>query len=133
MRNRTSFAAYAVMTIVASGAAFAQSTGGIAADPNADQNRVPAPTTGNPSDPAAASNPAARAPTDATSGTGLSSGEAGSNAPGMTSPAGIPADPNTNENVQPGPTVGRPTDPAAGSNPESRVPTSPQGTGASSP
>ncbi|MFT3731047.1 MAG: hypothetical protein QM780_06415 [Hyphomicrobium sp.] len=61
---------------------------------------------------------------------GASSGEAGS-AP--TSPAGIPADPTTNENVQPGPSTNTPNDPAAGSNPDARVPSSPAGTGTSSP
>ncbi len=66
--------------------------------------------------------------TTAPSSEGVSSGESG-----VTSPAGIPADPNTNQNVQPGPSTGTPTDPAAGSNPGARVPTSPPGTGSSSP
>ena len=48
----------------------------------------------------------------------------------MESPAGSQSDPTTNENQQPGPGVGNPADPAAGSNPAARVPTSPQGTGA---
>ncbi len=52
---------------------------------------------------------------------------------GFSSPAGIPADPTTNENVQPGPSTNTPNDPAAGSNPGARVPTSPAGTGSSSP
>jgi len=52
---------------------------------------------------------------------------------GVSSPAGIPADPSTNENVQPGPSTGTPNDPAAGSDPAARVPTSPPGTGSSSP
>ena len=65
--------------------------------------------------------------TTAPSSEGMSSGEAGVN-----SPAGIPADPNTNQNVQPGPSTGTPNDPAAGSNPGARVPTSPPGTGTSS-
>ncbi|MCC7252835.1 hypothetical protein [Hyphomicrobium sp.] len=39
-----------------------------------------------------------------------------------------PADPNTNQNQQPGPSVGNPADPAAGSDPAARVPTSPPGT-----
>lgn len=47
------------------------------------------------------------------------------------STGGSPADPNTNENQQPGPSVGNPTDPAAGSDPAARIPTSPQGTGSS--
>ncbi len=62
------------------------------------------------------------------SGDGMSAGETG-----VESPAGIPADPNTNENVQPGPSTGTPSDPAAGSNPGARAPTSPPGTGTSSP
>ncbi len=45
------------------------------------------------------------------------------------SPAGSPADPFTSENQQPGPGVANPTDPAAGSNPDARVPTAPKGTG----
>lgn len=67
-------------------------------------------------------------PSMAPSSQGMSTGEAGVN-----SPAGIPADPNTNQNVQPGPSTGTPNDPAAGSNPGARVPTSPPGTGTSSP
>ena len=64
----------------------------------------------------------------APSNQGGSAGEAG-----VSSPAGIPADPTTNENVQPGPSTSTPNDPAAGSNPSARVPTSPPGTGTSSP
>ncbi len=44
---------------------------------------------------------------------------------GFESPAGIPADPNTTENVQPGPSTATPSDPAAGSKPAARVPTAP--------
>jgi hypothetical protein len=66
--------------------------------------------------------------TTAPSSEGMSTGEGG-----VDSPAGIPADPNTNQNVQPGPSTGTPNDPAAGSNPGARAPTSPPGTGTSSP
>jgi hypothetical protein len=59
---------------------------------------------------------------------GASTGDAG-----VSSPAGIPADPTTNENVQPGPSTNTPNDPAAGSNSGARAPTSPPGTGSSSP
>ncbi len=59
---------------------------------------------------------------------GASTGEAG-----VSTPAGIPADPTTNENVQPGPSTNTPNDPAAGSNAGARIPSSPQGTGTSSP
>ena len=52
---------------------------------------------------------------------------------GVSSPAGIPADPTTDENVQPGPSTNTPNDPAAGSNAGARTPTSPPGTGSSSP
>jgi hypothetical protein len=52
---------------------------------------------------------------------------------GVSSPAGIPADPTTDENVQPGPSTTTPNDPAAGSDPSARVPSSPAGTGSSSP
>ncbi|MBS0232119.1 MAG: hypothetical protein JSR99_01395 [Proteobacteria bacterium] len=59
---------------------------------------------------------------------GTSTGEAG-----VSTPAGIPADPTTNQNVQPGPSTNTPNDPAAGSKPDARIPTSPAGTGSSSP
>lgn len=72
--------------------------------------------------------PAMEPATPAPSGEGSSAGESGVN-----SPAGVPADPNTNQNVQPGMSTGTPNDPAAGSNPGARVPTSPPGTGSSSP
>jgi hypothetical protein len=69
--------------------------------------------------------PPAMAPsTTAPSSEGTSTGETGVN-----SPAGIPADPNTNQNVQPGPSTRTPNDPAAGANPAARVPTSPPETG----
>lgn len=45
------------------------------------------------------------------------------------SPAGSPADPNSTQNRQPGPSTGQPTDPAAGENPAARPPTAPPGTG----
>jgi hypothetical protein len=44
----------------------------------------------------------------------------------MESPAGIPADPNTNENQQMAPNNANPADPEAGSNPAARVPTEQQ-------
>lgn len=70
-------------------------------------------------------NPPAVAPsTTAPADEGASTGETGVN-----SPAGIPADPNTNQNVQPGPSTGTPNDPATGGNPDARTPTSPPGTG----
>lgn len=59
---------------------------------------------------------------------GASSGESG-----VTSPAGIAADPTTNENQQPGMSPQNPSDPATGNNPEARVPSSPAGTGTSAP
>lgn len=45
------------------------------------------------------------------------------------SPAGNPADPNTNQNQQPAPSGSNPADPATGADPSARVPTSPPGTG----
>jgi hypothetical protein len=48
----------------------------------------------------------------------MSTGESGANAP-----AGLPGDPNTNENQQMAPNNINPADPAAGSNPAARVPT----------
>ena len=105
--------------------AFAQveSPAGIPADPNTEQNVQPGPGTSTPSDPAAGSNPAARVPTSPSetmpSGAeGLSTGESGFEAP-----AGNPADPNTMENQQVGPSPDGPSDPAAGANPDARVPT----------
>lgn len=58
---------------------------------------------------------------------------AGSGDAGYSTPAGNPSDPTTDENVQPGPSTHGPTDPAAGSNAGARIPTSPPGTGSSSP
>jgi hypothetical protein len=108
------------------GTALAQSTGGSAADPNSNANRQPAPSATKPTDPAAGSKPSAQRPTSpagTSSGagsTGTSSGETGA---GAAAPAGSPADPNSAENRQPGPSVGKPSDPAAGSKPEAREPT----------
>jgi hypothetical protein len=74
------------------------------------------------------------APADAPGTVVVPSGDgASSGSTGYESPAGIPADPTTNENVQPGPSTNTPGDPAAGSNEGARVPTSPPGTGSSSP
>lgn len=77
--------------------------------------------------------PPSMAPSETPSTTAPSSEGESSGESGVTSPAGIPADPNTNQNVQPGPSTGTPSDPAAGSTPGARVPTSPPGTGTSSP
>jgi hypothetical protein len=108
-------------------AAMAQSTGGNPSDPNTSQNKQPGPGAGTPSDPAAGSSPSARVPTSPPGGTGSSASEGmSSGESGVTSPAGIPSDPNTTENVQPAPGTGTPTDPAAGSKPGARVPTAPQ-------
>ena len=102
----------------------AQSTGGSPADPNTNQNQQPAPGVDNPADPAAGANPAAREPTSppgtGSASEGMSSGESGA---GYESPAGSPADPNTNENQQMAPGNTNPSDPAAGANPDARVPT----------
>ncbi len=110
--------------------ALAQSTGGSPADPNTLQNQQPGPSVKNPTDPAAGSNPAARAPTApmeeyappaGSADDGASSGEGGFDAP-----AGNPSDPTTDENQQPGPSVNNPTDPAAGANPDARLPSAPR-------
>jgi hypothetical protein len=45
----------------------------------------------------------------------------------QSSPAGVPADPNTNQNVQPGPAATNPSDPSSASNPAARAPTAPPG------
>ena len=111
---------------ISSAAAFAQTS---PADPNTNKNMQPAPGATNPADPSAASNPAAAAPTapPATgngsalgASEGASTGESGSSAP-----AGIPADPNTKQNVQPGPSNLTPADPATGNTPDARAPTAP--------
>lgn len=104
--------------------AMAQSTGGSPSDPTTNENQQPGPNAGNPTDPAAGSDPAARVPTSPP-GTGSAS-EGMSTGEGFDAPAGIPADPNTNENQQPAPSNINPADPAAGSNPDARVPTEPQ-------
>lgn len=101
----------------------AESPAGIPADPNTLENVQPGPGAANPSDPAAGSDPSARVPTsppgsEPSAVEGMGTGEAG-----VDSPAGIPADPNTLENVQPGPGVANPSDPAAGSDPAARIPT----------
>jgi len=75
--------------------------------------------------------PAQVAPADPAttpSGQGSSAGESG-----YSSPAGIPADPTTNENQQPGMSPQNPTDPATGDKPDARVPSSTPGTGTSAP
>ena len=106
--------------------AMAQSTGGSPSDPTTNQNQQPGPSVDNPTDPAAGSDPAARVPTSppgtGSASEGMGTGESGS---GFESPAGIPADPNTNENQQPAPSNINPANPAAGSNPAARVPTEP--------
>jgi hypothetical protein len=51
------------LMVAAAGPAFAQSSGASPADPNNERNLTPAPSTAQPSDPAATSNPAARVPT----------------------------------------------------------------------
>jgi hypothetical protein len=111
---------------VAAGAtsALAQSPAGSPADPNTNENQQMAPGNVNPSDPASGSNPSARVPTSppgtgsSSSSDGLSTGESGADAP-----AGLPGDPNTNENQQMAPGNTNPSDPAAGANPDARVPT----------
>lgn len=45
------------------------------------------------------------------------------------STGGSAADPNSTANRQPAPSVGKPSDPAAGAKPSAQVPTSPAGTG----
>lgn len=123
MTKTTSLLAALAIAFGATGA-LAQSTGGSPADPNTNQNQQPGPGVDNPADPAAGSNPAAREPTSPP-GTGSASegAGAGESGAGPDSPAGIPADPNTNENQQMGPSNINPADPEAGSNPDARRPT----------
>lgn len=124
MKLNTIIAASALA--ISSATAFAQSPpAGAAADPNMKQNAQPAAPATNPSAPAPAAAPAAPSPAGtgdaaAPASEGASTGESGSSAP-----AGIPADPNTKQNVQPGPSTITPDDPAAGNNPDARAPTAP--------
>ncbi len=128
----TSISTLALLAMtLGAGAAFAESPAGSPADPNSVQNRQPGPSATTPADPAAGSNPSARVPSapleesaplddNAAASDGASSGEMGAAAP-----AGSPADPNSDENRQPGPSATQPTDPAAGSKPSARIPTAP--------
>lgn len=114
------------------GTALAQTTtGGSAADPNSNANRQPAPSVGKPSDPATGAKPSARAPTSP-AGTGSDASSGSSAGESGASPAGSAADPNSVQNRQPAPST-NPSDPAAGSKPSARQPTSPEGTGSSAP
>jgi hypothetical protein len=126
MKSHTAIAA-ALLLGFGSTAVLAESPAGIPADPNTNENVQPAPGASNPSDPAAGSNPAARVPTSPP-GTdpGFAAEGAGTGETGFDSPAGIPADPTTDQNVQPAPSIDNPADPAAGSNPAARVPTAPE-------
>ena len=124
MTKATSLLAALTLAFGASTAiAQVESPAGVPADPTTEENLQMAPGTANPSDPAAGSEPAARAPTAPTetapsAAEGMSTGEGG-----VDEPAGLPGDPNTPENQQTGPSPTGPTDPAAGSNPDARVPT----------
>ena len=116
----------AVAVALASTAAIAQNPAGNPSEPSTIENQQVGPSPARPSDPATGSNPAARVPTAPVdsappSGDGASTGEGG-----YETPAGSPSDPTTNENQQVGPSVGNPTDPAAGSDPAARVPTAPK-------
>ena len=119
--------AAACASMVGSVAAFAESPAGIPADPFTEENQQPGPSVTNPTDPATGSNPAARVPTSPP-GTGINSANEGaaSGEAGFSSPAGIPADPTTDQNVQPGPSIENPSDPATASDPAARVPTAPE-------
>lgn len=99
----------AAMAFTATGSAVALAQIAPAQTPKGETNVVPAPSSAS---------------------EGASTGEGGSM---TTSPAGIPADPNSNENRQPGMSPGNPADPAAGNSAGAREPTSPAGTGTSSP
>ena len=127
MRLHTLIAASALA--ISSSAAFAQSSpAGVPADPNTNQNVQPGPAATNPSDPASGNNPAARQPTSPPgTGNGSASGSEGASTgeSGASSPAGISADPNTKENVQPAPSNMTPADPATGAKPDARTPTAP--------
>jgi hypothetical protein len=114
---------------VSAGAALAQSPAGSPADPNSAQNRQPGPSATTPTDPQAGADPSARVPTapsdeqgmESSASDGASTGESGA----LESLSGIPADPNSVENRQPGPSGTTPANPEAGSDPDARAPTAP--------
>ncbi|WP_295556980.1 hypothetical protein [uncultured Hyphomicrobium sp.] len=126
MTKTTSLLAALALTL-GTASAFAQSPAGSPADPTTNENQQPGPSVGNPTDPAAGADPEARVPTSPP-GTGSAAEGAGAGEGGLgyQSPAGIPADPNTNENQQMAPSNINPADPDAGSNPSARVPTEPE-------
>ena len=95
------------------------------ADPNTTKNAQPAPSAPKPADPAASSNPSAAQPTAPSPNAGGSASEGAGTGESGANPAGIPADPNAKQNVQPGPSNMNPSDPAAASKPGARAPTSP--------
>lgn len=100
-----------------------ESPAGSPADPNTLENQQVGPSVSNPSDPAAGSDPAARVPTSPPGSEPSAIEGMGTGETGLDAPAGIPADPNTPENQQTGPSPTGPTDPAAGADPDARVPT----------
>lgn len=120
LKTTSLLAAFAIA--LGSSVALAQSPAGSPADPNTSENQQPGPGVANPSDPAAGADPDARVPTSPP-GTGSATEGAGTGESGLESPAGIPADPNTNENQQMAPSNANPADPEAGSNPAARIPT----------
>lgn len=118
----------AVMVGTGAACAYAASRAGVPADPYATENKQPAPGSATPSDPAAGAEPqpGARIPTSPP-GTDRGNEGAATGESGTYSPAGVPADPYSPENMQPAP--GSITShPAAGAKPGARVPTSPPGT-----
>jgi hypothetical protein len=102
----------------------AQTTGGSPADPNTNLNQQPGPSVDT-ADPAAGDSPAARVPTSppGTGGSASEGASSGDSGAGLEAPAGNPSDPNTNENQQMAPGNINPSDPAAGSDPDARMPT----------
>jgi hypothetical protein len=124
MTRITSSLAALALALGTSTAVLAQSTGGSPADPNTNQNQQNGPGVANPADPAAGENPAARMPTAPKGNdSGMATEGASPGTSGVDSPAGIPADPTTEQNQQMGPSNANPADPAAGSDPAARVPT----------
>jgi hypothetical protein len=116
----------AVAATMIAAPAFAQSPAGSPADPNSAQNRQMGPNAGTPTNPAAGASPSARVPTAPVEpAPGVNEGAGAGESGAATSPAGIPADPNSTQNRQPGPSATTPTDPAAGSKSGARVPTAP--------
>jgi hypothetical protein len=124
MRTHVIAVIFLSATALGTAQTFAETPAGSPADPNSLENRQPGPSATTPTDPAAGAEPSARVPTAPAEGEMAYGGGAATYGT-ANGPAGIPADPNSTENRQPGPSATTPTDPAAGEDDEARQPTAP--------